>query len=517
MLKKLIPPKQIFKRLLLARSSIGKKTLATYVEPRNGRFAELKSSHLAHFEKILGPDRCLTDMSRLDAYNTDWLRMCKGNSKLALMPRDTQELSEILNYCNRNMLAVCPQGGNTGLVGGSVPVYDEIIVSTRLMNKIINLDDASHILRCQSGCILQNLDSYLSEKANLMMPLDLGAKGSCHIGGNVATNAGGLRLLRYGSLKGNVLGLEAVLADGRVLNSMHTALRKDNTGYDLNQLFVGSEGTLGIISAVSILCPIKPSSVNVILVMVNGDSFRNVLDVFKLAKSELNEILSAFEFMDGESVRALGENLQLENPFLAVDRTLVEQCKFYCLAETHGSCDESDVKKIEKFYDKLVAKNLTKSALIAENKNQFNFLWSLRERLPESLTRDGYNYKYDISLPQHKMYDLVEAMRKRFEQNGAERIYKRCVGYGHLGDGNIHLNITSAKYDERVFELIEPFVYEWTRNENGSISAEHGLGLKKKNYIGFSKSEQSIQCMKQIKTLFDPNLILNPYKTIPML
>lgn len=500
-----------FYKVLHLRSN----SLATMVEKRNPRYSILTSYDLTFFENLLGPNHCIQDQTTLKGYNTDWLKMCKGNSKLALLPKSTQELSEILKYCYSRNLAVCPQGGNTGLVGGSVPVYDELIISTRLMNNIIDLNTESNILKCQSGCILQNLDEYVGKKANLMMPLDLGAKGSCQIGGNVSTNAGGLRLLRYGSLKGTVLGLEVVLSDGKIINTMNTSLRKDNTGYDLNQLFIGSEGTLGFISGVSILCPQKPKSVNLILVACNGNSFKNVIDVFKMAKVELNEILSAFEFMDKDSMIAVSQNSKLENPFLGTNKELAENCEFYCLAETHGSNEEHDLKKIENFFAKLTNANLCADAIISENKSQFSFLWSLRERIAESLTKDGYNYKYDISLPQSKMYDLVQAIRKRFKENNAENEFKRCIGYGHLGDGNLHLNVTSKIYNEKIFNLLEPFIFEWTKQHNGSISAEHGLGLKKRNYIYYSKSYESVQYMKKLKTIFDPKLLLNPYKTLP--
>ena len=215
------------------------RSLATQVEKRNPTYSLLTDTDLRFFESLLGKQRCVTDASLLPAYNVDWMKSCFGQSKLALLPNSTQQLSAILRYCNQRSLAVCPQGGNTGLVGGSVPVYDEIVVSTKLMNQVIGLDVDSRILSAQSGCILQNLDEYLAKTAGLMMPIDLGAKGTCHIGGNVATNAGGLRLLRYGSLKGNVLGMEVVLADGSVINSMDAPLRKDNTGYDLKQMFIG--------------------------------------------------------------------------------------------------------------------------------------------------------------------------------------------------------------------------------------------------------------------------------------
>lgn len=179
--------------------------LSSKLEKRNPNYATLNSSDLNFFEKILDKERCITNSNDLIQYNTDWMKAHRGESKLVLMPRTTQELSELTRYCNTRRLAICSQGGNTGLVGGSVPVYDEIIFSSRLMNQIHSLDIDSSILKCQSGCILQNLDEYAGKNGDLMMPLDLGAKGSCHIGGNVATNAGGLRLLRYGSLKGKTL------------------------------------------------------------------------------------------------------------------------------------------------------------------------------------------------------------------------------------------------------------------------------------------------------------------------
>lgn len=185
----------------------------------------------------------------------------RGHSQLLLKPRTTEEVSAILRYCNSRKLAVCPQGGNTGLVGGSVPVFDEIILSTQLMNEIDLIDAMSGVLVCQAGCVLEHLEECVAEHG-LVMPIDLGAKGSCHIGGNVSTNAGGLRLLRYGNLHGNVLGLEAVRADGTVLNLLST-FKKDNTGYHLKNLFIGSEGTLGVITKVAIACPTASRAINV--------------------------------------------------------------------------------------------------------------------------------------------------------------------------------------------------------------------------------------------------------------
>ncbi|XP_042555603.1 D-2-hydroxyglutarate dehydrogenase, mitochondrial isoform X3 [Dipodomys spectabilis] len=272
-------------------------------------FSTVSADDLAAFERTV-PGRVVTDPGALEAANVDWLKTVRGCSKVLLRPQTSEEVSCILRHCYKRNLAVNPQGGNTGMVGGSVPVFDEIILSTALMNQVISFDEVSGILVCQAGCVLEKLSQFVQER-NFIMPLDLGAKGSCHIGGNVATNAGGLRFLRYGSLRGTVLGLEVVLADGTILNCL-TSLRKDNTGYDLKQLFIGSEGTLGIITAVSILCPPRPKAVNVAFLGCPG--FAEVLQTFTTCKGMLGEILSAFEFMDAECMQLVGQHLHLANP-----------------------------------------------------------------------------------------------------------------------------------------------------------------------------------------------------------
>ncbi|XP_028994188.1 D-2-hydroxyglutarate dehydrogenase, mitochondrial isoform X2 [Betta splendens] len=449
-------------------------------------FSTVTPDDLDFFRKIL-PGRTITDPDLLQSSNVDWLKTVKGSSEVLLRPRTTEDVSQILRYCNRRNLAVNPQGGNTGLVGGSVPVYDEIIVSTALMNNILSFDSVSGILTCQAGCVLENLTLYLEER-DYIMPLDLGAKGSCQIGGNVSTNAGGLRLLRYGSLHGTVLGLEVVLADGRVLDCLST-LRKDNTGYDLKQLFIGSEGTLGVITAVSILCPRKPKSVNV--VFLGCETFEQLLQTFQLCRGMLGEILSAFEFLDSECMRLLNTHLKLPNPI-------------------SGSDPRHDGEKLHNFLEEAMTSSLVNDGTVATEESKAKTLWSMRERVTEALTHDGYTYKYDISLPVDRIYQLVTDMREHLGDKA-----KSVVGYGHVGDGNLHLNITSPTKDPEVLAAIEPFVYEWTASCQGSISAEHGLGLKKRNYIYYSKPRQAVALMSDIKAMLDPKGILNPYKTLP--
>jgi FAD/FMN-containing dehydrogenase len=279
-----------------------KYTTNAYPElKRNPNFAEITEQDVKYFKELLGAQSAVIDGVTTDAtddiepFNADWMRKYRGHTKLVLKPQNKEEVSQILKYCNEKKLAVVPQGGNTGLVGGSVPVFDEIVINTSRMNKIRSFDEASGVLVVDAGVILEVADQYLAERDHLF-PLDLGAKGSCHVGGNVATNAGGLRLLRYGSLHGNVLGLEAVLADGTIVDSL-SSLRKNNTGYDLKQLFIGSEGTIGIVTGVAILCPPRPKAVNV--AYFGLESYDQVRQAYKEAKGHLSEILSAFELMDG--------------------------------------------------------------------------------------------------------------------------------------------------------------------------------------------------------------------------
>ncbi|CAJ1930312.1 unnamed protein product [Sphenostylis stenocarpa] len=468
---------------------------------RNPRFSKLNDDDVRYFEGILGDKNVVQDEDKLVTSNTDWMHKYNGSSKLLLQPRTTEQVSQILKYCNSRCLAVVPQGGNTGLVGGSVPVFDEVIISLSSMNKIISFDKVSGVLVCEAGCILESIMSFLDNEG-FVMPLDLGAKGSCQIGGNVSTNAGGLRLVRYGSLHGNILGIEAVLANGTVLDMLKT-VRKDNTGYDLKHLFIGSEGSLGIVTKVSILTPPKLSSVNVAFLACKD--YSSCQKLLQEAKRKLGEILSAFEFLDGQSMNLVLNHLEgARNPIPTSPHN------FYVLIETTGSDDTSDKQKLEAFLLGSMENDLISDGVLAQDINQASSFWLLREGIPEALMRAGAVYKYDLSIPLEHMYNLVEEMRSKLGNTA------NVIGYGHLGDGNLHLNVSTPHYDDdKILSQIEPFVYEWTSKHLGSISAEHGLGLMKANKIFYSKSRETVQLMASIKNLMDPNHILNPYKVLP--
>lgn len=459
---------------------------------------------MQHFRSILGTDATIIDgvtkdaLSDLEPFNADWMRKYKGQSKLVIKPGSTKEVSEVLKYCNDNMLAVVPQGGNTGLVGGSVPVFDEIVINMSRMRQIRSFDEISGTLVVDAGCILENVDQFLAEK-NYIFPLDLGAKGSCQIGGNVATNAGGLRLLRYGSLHGNVLGIEAVLPDGTVVDDLCT-LRKNNTGYDLKQLFIGAEGTIGIITGISIICSQRPKAINV--AFFGLESFEKVQQAFREAKGQLSEILSAFELMDEQSQDMVQAVTNKKRP-------LEGRHPFYCLVETSGSNPDHDTEKLERYVEKLMESDIVSDGVLAQDQAQIRSLWAWREGIPECLGHWGGVYKYDVSIPLPQLYSLVEDTRERLTSAGLvgdDDTYPvvAVAGYGHMGDSNLHLNVATRRFDEVVEKAIEPFVYEWVSKHQGSISAEHGLGLAKKAFIGYSRSETMIQLMKQVKNLYDP-------------
>ncbi|KAJ3075056.1 hypothetical protein HDU98_009344 [Podochytrium sp. JEL0797] len=488
---------------------------------RMPQFNRITDQDVAVFREILkdaGSQSVLTDLADVEGFNEDWMRKFRGQSHLVLKPKTTQQVSEIMKHAHSRNLAIVTQGGNTGLVGGSVPVFDEIVLSTSNMNQIQSFDETAGILTAQAGCILEVLDGWLSEKGYIM-PLDLGAKGTCQIGGNVATNAGGLRLLRYGSLHGTVLSMEIVKADGTIMK-LGQPLRKDNTGYDLKHLFIGSEGTLGVITSVSILTPRKPNAVNVAVLAL--PNFKSVQSAFLKARTELTEILSAFEFWDSTCASLVLTHIpNCRNPF-----DTETPPPFYVLVETSGSNGDHDAEKLAAYLEGLFEHEIASDGVLAESETQRQQLWSFRESIPEACAKDGPggNLKYDISIPVDHIYDIVPLMRERLEAKGlydavevveGRKREGRVVGFGHFGDGNLHLNVTGAGWEKAVEETVEPFVYEWVQEHEGSISAEHGLGVMKAPYIGYSKSPETVAAMREIKNMWDPKGILNPYKYLP--
>lgn len=414
------------------------------------------------------------------------------------------EVSKILQYCHERRIGVVPQAGNTGLVGGSVGLDNEIVLSVEKMNQIHGLDTTSGILRVQSGCILQELQGYAAQH-NYLVPVDLGAKGTCQIGGNVSTNAGGSYYYRYKSLHANVMGLEVVLPNGTILNLSYDPTHlKDNTGYDLKHLFIGAEGTLGVITNIALFCPPLPKSKTAAFLACA--TYQDVCKTMALAKSELGEVLAAFEFMDGpilELVQKQGIDIPLEDIY-----------PYSVLVETHGCHEGHDQEKMEAFVEKAMEQEMVVDGVLAQNLGQVEEFWKVRESCNPSAAATGYVYKYDVSLASSEF----EAFGQDIVQGLPGSLGAKCTNWGHVIDGNLHLNVVvEGKFerDPELYETMERLVVDGIVQRGGSISAEHGLGQYKHKHMTRIKDTATLESMRAVKSLFDPHGIMNPGKYLP--
>ncbi|EAU92870.2 D2HGD protein [Coprinopsis cinerea okayama7 len=479
---------------------------------------------IAHFAKILPPSSILSTLGPaasatsedLDIYNCDWIGRYKGHSTTVLKPKTTEQVSQILKWCNERRIGVVPQGGNTGLVGGSVPVRDEVVLSLANMNQVRTYDPVSGILVADAGCILQSLTDHVAP--DHIMPIDLGAKGR-QVPAIFRTTPTMLtrspfQLSDWRKCRNKCRRPEAasvVLADGTILDQL-TTLRKDNTGYDLKQLFIGAEGTLGVITGVSILTPPAPQSTNNVILAL--PSYKNVLPLFQKVKHHLSEILSAFEFIDRTAYDLAVKHGQGR----ALSEDEVEGAECFVLVETSGGRREHDEEKLNDLLESLLTADepLINTGVLAQNPAQFASLWALREGVPEAVSKEGKAYKYDISIPVAKFQEVVDNTREHLRSKGLlhENAVKHVVGYGHVGDGNLHLNVVAHSFQPEIEAALEPYIYEVVQSLRGSISAEHGIGAMKTHALPYSKSQASIDLMHKIKHIFDPNGIMNPGKVL---
>lgn len=443
------------------------------------------------------------DASQLVKYNSDWMRQTSGNASVVLLPASTNEVAALLGYCHTHDVALVPQGGNTGLVYGSNPVHDEVILSLENLNATLEIHPNTMSATVDAGVILETIQT-AAKAQGMLVPLDMGSKGSCTIGGNVSTSAGGIHFARYGSMRSNVLGLEVVTPKGEVLNLM-SSLRKDNVGYDLKQLYIGSEGTLGIVTKVELKLFPYPKSSNLAVLLVKD--FPTLLQVFQTANVTLAESLSAFEVMDATSI-AHGAF-----PFPAAQGT-----EYGVFVETHGSSEDHNMEKLAAFVHACEDSGAQiLEQVIATTSTQTRALWKIREDLPLKLAQAGKIYKFDLSFPLDAFESSVhETKRLLYDVTGLSPNEVFAVGYGHFGDGNIHLNVidVSRKHDAAIQAALYPSIYAFTATHNGSVSAEHGIGRMKKDYLPLSRQAEAVAIMKSMKALLDPKGILNPYKVI---
>ena len=471
----------------------------------------IKSHPVEIFDRlktIVGPKNYIDDILKMDAYVVDWGNQFHGFSPLILKPINTQMVSSIMALCNEFNIGIVPQGGNTGLVGGSIPSDSglEVVVSLERMNKILDTDPINYTMTLEAGCILSEVQEAAS-KAGRMFPLSLASEGSCQIGGNLSTNAGGTSVLQYGNAKELVLGLEVVLPDGTIMNGLRS-LRKDNTGYDLKQLFLGAEGTLGIITkAVLKLFPL-PAQKATSLVAISELS--STTKLFAKLRELSGDNITAFEYMDRVCIDILIEKTDLEDVF-------DQKYQHYALVEFSSSSLDQDLQSLlEGALEDAFIDDIAVDAVIANSETQAAKLWSLRETLPEVLRRSGAFITFDISIP----VSLVPEFISRATRSCNEVCeLGRVTAFGHIGDGNIHFYLLEPKDGNTNNFLakkstITTNINDITSKLEGSFSAEHGVGIVKKQELKQYKSNVELKLMRQIKKIIDPKNIMNPGKVL---
>lgn len=416
-------------------------------------------------------------------------------AKALVRPRSTEEVSRVMRICHANKQPVVVQGGLTGVVSGAVSSSDDVIISLDRMNAIEEVDELDSVAVLQAGAVLQAVQESLAERG-FLFPLDFGARGSCMIGGCIATNAGGINVLRYGMTRQNLLGVEAVLADGTIVSSMNRML-KNNTGYDLKQLFVGSEGTLGIVTrAVFKLFPLPTSRQTV---MFAAASFDAVTRVLKAMHADLAGTLSAFEVMwDAYMAGVTGPG--------AHGAPFTERYPYYVLAEAEGCDADADEKRFARLLERAFEAGDIVDAIIPKSDTERTALWTIREEFDPLLPA----YLYDVSLPMKNMVAYVARLQGRLRE---WRKDAECFVFGHIADGNLHIFIKPFE-DGAHHAACDRIVYEALDGFSGSISAEHGIGIEKRQWLGKSRSEIEIKVMRQIKSVLDPQGMLNPGRVI---
>ena len=453
-------------------------------------------------KKIVGEDSVLSDGKEKSRFDHIWKTDIPTNAKAVVFPKDTGELSSIMKVCFENNQKVLVQGGLTNLVGSTKTFKDEIIISLDRMNKIEEIDEKSRTITLQSGVIVEDAINAANGK-DLLLPLNFGAKGSAQIGGVVSTNAGGLRVLKYGMTRGLVLGLEAVLSNGEVISSMKKVI-KDNSGYDLKQLFIGSEGTLGIVTKVIFKLEEKPESRCSALVALNN--YDNVVNLLKFMEKGLSGTLTGFELMWNETYKTMLDSSENYSPLLP------GTYPFYVFVESLGSNLNRDFDKLSELISEAAEKNLIEDAILAQNEREQKIIWDMREDVSVLAKKSRFDQHFDISLPIPVIDKEVQIATKKLKKlSFVEHVFT----FGHVADGNIHFIIGKNNNSIENTEKINEVIYSNLKENGGSVSAEHGIGLDKKKYLYTSRSAEEIKLMKTLKEILDPKNILNPGRVIP--
>jgi FAD/FMN-containing dehydrogenase len=454
---------------------------------------------IEQLKSIVGPKGWTTDPAELEPRTREWRGVVFGSTPIVVSPASTAEVSSVVRACAEAGVAVVPQGGNTGMCAGAVPDESgtQIVLSLARMNRIRNVDADNFSMEVEAGCILQNVQD-AARDANRLFALSFGAEGSSQIGGNLSTNAGGVNVVRYGTARAQVLGIEAVTADGTVISSLRS-LRKDTAGYDLKQLFIGSEGTLGVITAATLKLYPVPGAISTALVAIesSGDAVRLLAHL----RSELADAIEAFELVS-DVVFGL-----VTNHIPELTLPLDDHAPWYVLldAAVGGSSE-----RLESALSSAAERGLLLDGIIAKNSAEAEHLWRMRHSIAEAERAAGKALKHDISVPVSRMEEFLlrgDALLAGLVPEA------KLIAFGHVGDGNLHYNVAlppgetdGAAVSEAIYDLVDEL--------GGSFSAEHGVGRLKRQYLPKYRGDSEIELMRTLKKALDPKNILNPGKVI---
>ena len=455
-------------------------------------------------KSIVGSSGWTTDADELQPHLTEWRDQYQGETLIMVSPDNTDDVSAIIRACAASNTAVVPQGGNTGLCGGAIPDSSgqQVLLSLSRMNTIRSIAANDFSMIVEAGCILADVQA-AAHNAGRFFPLSLAAEGSCQIGGNLSTNAGGINVLRYGNARAQVLGLEVVLADGTVWNGLR-GLRKDTAGYDIKQLFIGSEGTLGVITAANLR--LYPEVRNTQTAMIAVTSPTRAVELLAGFRESLADQLQAFELIPCRALRYLNRHMP------TIPLPFTNDHPWYVLIES--SLDDEEI--LENVLAEAIEKGLGSDAVVAKNVSEQEALWRIRHSISEAQKFEGVSLKHDVSVPVGKIGEFIEVA----EAAVLERIPDaRVVAFGHVGDGNVHFNISqpksrSAESFRDEANALSDIIYDIVIEFDGSISAEHGVGQFKRDALKKYLASEEIAVMKTIKAALDPGNILNPGKVL---
>ena len=453
--------------------------------------------------EIVGVDAVKTDSVDLNHFGKDWTKVCEPDPTAIVFPSNIEHVQDIVKLAHESEVALVPSGGRTGLSGGAVAEKQELVVSFDRMNKILSFDAVDRQVICQPGVITEQLQQFATDK-ELFYPIDFASSGSSQLGGNVATNAGGIKVIRYGMTRNWILGMKVVTGTGQLLD-LNRGLTKNATGYDFRHLFIGSEGTLGFIVELTLALCSKPNDPAVLLLGV--ERMAETMEVLKAFQKRMK--LTAFEFFSDKAMEHVVEEKGLQRPFESPS-------EFYVLIEFEKVA-EQDIKDAIELFEHCLEQGWISDGIISQSAGQANSLWCLREDISETISKFT-PYKNDISVKVSQVPSFLEASEALVSEAYPDF---EIIWFGHIGDGNLHLNILKPanlaiedfykkcdEVSERVFSLVRKF--------GGSISAEHGIGMLKKPFLHYSRGPEELDYMKAIKQVFDPKNIMNPGKLIDL-